>query len=1710
MSWLIYTLLGVLIIVLLVYSIRSLLYKPAQIKEGMIDYFTIEQYLQTIPTTQGHYVRIRPGGFGDGGLTISQIEVLDMNGNNIALKMAVYGSSNASGSGDISLTVDGTSSVRFGGGNVWTTTQSGAYWMVDLGEMQQISQVKFFGQAENNTVNSRNESVTPASKLRTRGMICDILDSTGVNVTATETFTEENIMQTVTFSNSINLSPSSTENKRGLLNPAMIPLNSAQPEVYLVTGSYTQQQAEVTCGLLGAVIATTGQVSTAYLNAANWSNPGWAIVSNQKTREYVLNNPTAAGINTPASTTSTSAAVNCFGIKPARGASSTIAPFNASIWSQFMNNTRPANFGTSTVSVPDVTKLYAFVTKTLMPSTIYSINDSVRRQIPSLSMIWADTDQGRVSGGKVEALLLERYNSISDLDNHMVTVFNPMSCKTMTPPCSVSTPPDSLIARHGSLANQTLYSALEYSPFHLIYDDATATPGQLAGIFSNISIFGTMSAQATADFNASLDLAKKIFLGSDQDVSKYLNISIRDFKPYIRANTGYQNFCSQEVVQRISNGQYVFRVVDANVTKNASVCNVPFTTDMMGLLPSATREYIQIWIYNRIKRLVQYKKSESTLNQADMINLGIPGLTPSADIARIHSSIMKMQPTVGGRPIALDVTNNYILDKIAQAFYEAMGGNYIMDQIYDVSTIGGTIIDVRFDLVKHADISEIQAKIAALRAKYLTIRDSNVSKDILDSAKLDHDSAVADLQEQQSKNILPPVTGVVGRFFYTYSTDTQNFSITGFTLDSRAVTSFIPELNCGVQVDTGGAAGAINYVPTIAYTKNVPEALSCTTPQTLRRIMDDYVDLTMTDLQSVLLGTTTDKGKTYSGIAGVPSMDTTLGTVHVNQIIGAVQISPTQCAVKWTETLWNDASNVPVSAALTNVTRRALFSYAVNTEDWYSNTINIDPSGTAFYPTDSIPGCRIDTVSWQNITAPRLETATPDQIRADFMANGWNNGMGQVCPIDIPNYIFSAQDYCNANANLSGTCYPSGNRELNSAAAKQHYVTTGSLSGLAIRAAQQITPLSPPIVIQKPLPENYTLDSLDGVCPETTCEDLNVLYKIVDEYNKDETKAGSILRVTRAYTANEYQCDVEVDINYDVKVENLDGKKVIKGSFTYDYNSKDLKEIRCKDCPPSDVSRPHSGVTLALSVSRNIEDCSFSLDDSGGRGSGTTIQANTPPLYKPMDYGTFLTDINAPTFNTSFDTINAAITDAALSATSMLTSYRDNTVTATGNIGTLGSGCPTKCTDTAVMNAMIAFYRSQVNRTKQINTVLRMGTLNSTTCDMTFQEDILTPSGSSVRVVSSQTAGMRFTMAPDTAACTFKATAMTPILPESPSSVTLDMKRPPSSAVCNEVYGITANTLTRQTAAEKCIAYNGVLATHKQLADAATTGANWAAKGFVVDVSGVYAPSGSQLSSSFTQTLAGAACYGVKPASGRYPDVLPFAGSQWNQPGACSTTINYVNPSKEAFMNYGTPVQVNESTFPLNKQSFGLDMARNHGGPALDTLYEEPLRAADRPTDAYGPQGIADEALLEPGKAQSYKYIRFNPLKTRDPAHPTVEIGKFRFLIGQSEVDLRFAKVTNPMGTWVGDIQDLVGSGFRRGFSDRHKKTIIFAFPYAMLMDGFTWTTANPDKGVGGDPVQWKLEGSQNGTYWTTLRDQTKHSYPVPAERYQELPVFRF
>ena len=867
--------------------------------------------------------------------------------------------------------------------------------------------------------------------------------------------------------------------------------------------------------------------------------------------------------------------------------------------------------------------------------------------------------------------------------------------------------------------------------------------------------------------------------------------------------------------------------------------------------------------------------------------------------------------------------------------------------------------------------------------------------------------------------------------------------------------------------------------------------------------------------------------------------------------------------------------------------------------------------------------------------------------------------------------------------------------------------------------------------------------------------------------------------VTRANTANPYQCDLEVNINYDSTVVNSMGKVVQKGSFKYDKNGNEIEST--KEIPTGTAI----GDTLALNVHMDSSTCKFIYDGTDGPGSGTSIFVNTPALYKPLEYTKRLLSNTLIPVNKTINTLTDVISNAVQSATSLFSTYRTNTFATVGGIANLGD-CPTaKCSDTANLNAMLAFYKTKALPDKQINKILRVGTLDSTTCDITFQEDTLGAStGSSRSVTISQTSALRFTMAADTEPCTFKIKSMSPLLPAPPAGL-FDLSNNPNAntSACNEVFYIDT-TISQKDATKFCSSYNAAVATKSQLISAQLAGADWCSPGWVADISGTaFSPgcsangpgsvsptsgaggsgsgaggSGSQTLATYTKTSAGVNCFGTKPDkevpidkrnpcpnpkeipltfqgnmspppinsmplpytrinndtckqtcpsdwftygaveggcwktnpevltinasdmktlpissstcppssvfntyySGSGPNPMPtitipyifngtscvqtcptgwneyspdrtgcwksfglnnivainniemktlpgnnpcpsqtsiktnysggiftvnpmpnvnvpytvtptqciqncptgwvehkvngsackfektnviliknkdmvsipaiktcpdthiqigdictnkiirgFKEGKWNQTGACTnTTVDYVNPSKEGFATYGPPIQVTESSFPLNKISFGNDHARNSDSAPLDSLYVEPLRQKVMPET--GPKYVNVDEPIKPEKPVSYRYIRFRPIQTRNPLSETVNVGKFRFFLGPNDIDMRNAKVTNPMGTWVGDIDDVVGRDYRNGWSDSHKKAIVFAFPYAILMNGFTWTTANPEKGIDGDPVQWKLEGSTNGVFWVTLRNQTNHNYPVPKERFQELPIFRF
>ena len=1638
MSWMIYALLGVGIIVLIICIFLLTRRKHTYMVEGMLDYFNIEDYLKTLQTTQGRYIRIRPSSSstsGDGYITFSQIQVYDMNGNNIAKNKTVSATSYANISAPVSSTVDGSEVPKATAANVWTSGSSdrnNTYWELDLGSVQQIAEITCLGQADgNSTINAR-------LKL----MRVEVLNENKV-VSVTREFLTTDVIQTITMPNSINLTPEPSSPIVSPINPLILPINSKQPEVYAlgpVTNS--RDRAEFMCNAQGATLATSGQLNEAQKNGAEWCAKCWVKNSQDLVYYPMQSSITGCGSIGLNQSSASEARAACFGIKPPQGFNMEILPFfpnkNNTIgkWSQY-NSTSVYN-GSTTFTVPDIDGINTFV----------SINN------------WGFTF-------------------------------------STTDPST----PSSWITNRPDLAGNQLFSILKSdSPLNFVYEEGTrisTIPSPIQTV--TIKVFGTIPDSVKETMNQSLNLCRRLFLGSINDVDKFINIKYADLKPYIRPTVGYTNLCYPEIEIRFdsnTSSYKTFKASDSRLNHNTSKCNELLTTDMLGLLPYPARNFIINWVYNRTIRMIEFKEPAEAA----------AGATQAQKNAAINDKkklLQYMKATVGGNPIALDITNKFILNLIAQSFYEAMGGNYIMSNIYDIHTIGGSILDIRFDLTKHADVSALQAEAVSLKQKYVKLRNSNITQDILDTAKENYIYALSENQEKQTDNMYPPVLGVVGRFFYTYVSGI--FNITGFTLDARGVTSFIPELNGGIQVAKGSDPGSLNYEPVIKYTLNTSEPLDCSNTETLNRIMEDYVEASQADLAKVLKDAT-------------PSMDTSLGSIRITQIIGATQVSRSQCAIKWKETLWNDISNIPIAPATTDITRNALISYSVDQDNWYVSEINLDANGFVYLPSSSLPECKFNPEKYREFIISRSANFSIDQLKTDYINNNFNNGKGTPCNHILPKYKFSPKDYAEANSDLK-TRFNSGG-VLDEFGLIEHYKNTGIFENRVLRLGQPIAEfksnnISTPINIRQPMPANNTLDNASKACPSTTCEDLKVLYNLADGYNSDPTAVGSILRIRRAYTTNTYQCDVEADMNYDSMVEDTTGKIVKKGSFRVDDAG---TQIAVTKTLPSGIKM---GEKLALNVYMDLATCTIMFSSSNGPGSGTAIQENTPALYKPMEYATEYQKVNTKSLSSSIDKVAQVVSDAANTATSILSTYRTQTIAAVGNLAFLGTCPDAKCSKNENLNTMLLYYKSQNQGKKQINTVLRVGTLDEQTCDLTFQEDTLaagTTSGS-YRIASSQTAGMRFKMSPGTSPCSFSVTSMTSVLPAPPPDTVNNMANKPNSAICSEVYGISGYNYTPSTAAAKCASYGGVLATYKQLEAAQKSGADWCSSGWLADMSGTaYYPittstyagcgSGSAGIKTYTDGTAGANCYGVKPREGQYDDVLPFSDTSWNQPDACETVVTYVNPYKETFVDYGKPIQVSESTFPLNSERFG--MARKMDRPILDNLFKEPLRQDTQPSEI-GPQLVTKEAApLSEKKATSYKYIRFRPTKTRYPMNPTVDVGKFRFFLGKNEIDVRNAKVTNPMGSWVGDIEDVVSKEYTRGWSDVNKKALVFAFPYAILLDGFTWTTANPDKGIGGDPVQWKLEGSQNGVYWTVLRNQTHHNYPVPQNRYQELPVFRF
>ncbi len=230
-----------------------------------------------------------------------------------------------------------------------------------------------------------------------------------------------------------------------------------------------------------------------------------------------------------------------------------------------------------------------------------------------------------------------------------------------------------------------------------------------------------------------------------------------------------------------------------------------------------------------------------------------------------------------------------------------------------------------------------------------------------------------------------------------------------------------------------------------------------------------------------------------------------------------------------------------------------------------------------------------------------------------------------------------------------------------------------------------VAPLTPPIVIDAPLPKEVTLKGCTNKCSEPL-----LLQKLVDAFNKKPGNPDRILSVKKAFTAGELRCDVEAEVY--VKAT----KKV------------EIQAIR-------------------FDMAKEGASCVFSVQRVGEAGSGTFIQKETAALGSSV--------------NTQ-DFVMAATTDAVKAAQTKLsgvigqmTGYAGKANTAfektfadVGQLQTLGT-CAKKCSDQDILEAIVNWYNttnypsSRTNVTKKsISRIIKAGTTSKTECDITFEE----------------------------------------------------------------------------------------------------------------------------------------------------------------------------------------------------------------------------------------------------------------------------------------------------------------------------------------------------------------------------------------------------
>ena len=204
-----------------------------------------------------------------------------------------------------------------------------------------------------------------------------------------------------------------------------------------------------------------------------------------------------------------------------------------------------------------------------------------------------------------------------------------------------------------------------------------------------------------------------------------------------------------------------------------------------------------------------------------------------------------------------------------------------------------------------------------------------------------------------------------------------------------------------------------------------------------------------------------------------------------------------------------------------------------------------------------------------------------------------------------------------------------------------------------------------------------------------------------------------------------------------------------------------------------------------------------------------------------------------------------------------------------------------------------------------------------------------------------------------------------------------------------------------------------------------------------------------------------------------------------------------------AIVANGQPTQLSWST--LNANPGGVSIAPGVGVVAnTGSISTVPPASADTTytltaTSFSGPASATTFVRSVPETTVNYRYVRFTPTKLRSDATAFgVQLSEFTLLSGITLIPA--AGATNPGGSSVGGEgpEKAIDGDANSKWLDSNRRPLIVDLGSTVPITGYSFVTGNDFSDR--DPIQWSLQGSNNGTSWAII-EQVDFDFPMPDAR---------